>query len=456
MWLRLPGASVYAPALATLPLCFLASPLLFEAGNTGKIQCGVITDPQTGFAVQQIVNRGDSQVKAIVAGGQEQANPKAGAYKFWGWVLALSPLGAITLGAVRFGATRLTPATQPNPANPDSFDALFPDFGVAPVAPIAPPTLVASPSVAPASVAPVTVSPMAIKVAESSVAVCDKDIFDEIADTELSLLIPCKTGSGKTTTVREIAYRTWLRTNKTVQFWWIDPKNEPCMGMELTDRYFSPGTPGDWYGNVDHAFRSVIDILDGRIKSGGDPSAHNEVVLIIDEWMALQSELTLSDPQFFKQLLVWLTKIIVTGRHYKVRCILITQSPILEDCGFKTGGLRDNVSICALGRMGKKNDVGYHTITKCLGNDAIIPKHQADQLRSELMRLIPVARQHGDVPIMLTTQGTPRLSLLPNLAGVERVLYAAEQSDLGDELSAEFEDESDAEAVDPSVVDDAW
>jgi len=245
MWLRLPGASVYAPALATLPLCFLASPLLFEAGNTGKIQCGVITDPQTGFAVQQIVNRGNSQVKAIVAGGQEQANPKAGAYKFWGWVLALSPLGAIALGAVRFGATRLTPATQPSPANSDSFGALFPDFGVAPVAPIAPPTLVASPPVAPASVAPVTVSPVVAKAVEVL-----GDIFDQIADTDISILFASKTGSGKTTSLQEIAYRTWLRTNKTVEFWWIDPKNRPCMGMELTDRYFSPSSGGDWYENV--------------------------------------------------------------------------------------------------------------------------------------------------------------------------------------------------------------
>jgi len=172
--------------------------------------------------------------------------------------------------------------------------------------------------------------------------------------------------------------------------------------------------------------------------------------------MALQSELKVANPNLLKQFLVWLTKIIVTGREYKVRCILVTQSPILKDCGFESSGLRDNLSICAQGRMGAKRDVGYFAITKCLDNEAIVSRAQSEPLRAELERMKMAAEQAGDIPIMLTTQGTPRLALLPNLAGVERVLYAAEQPDLGDELSAEFEDESDAETVDPSVVDDAW
>ena len=116
-----------------------------------------------------------------------------------------------------------------------------------------------------------------------------------------------------------------------------------------------------------------------------------------------------------------LNQIVAQGRELKVHLILVGQSHLCGEIGFSTA-MRRSFAVLAQGRMGKNRDVGYEPIAATI-EDPNMFRNRAD--REALMRsfqeAIVIAQKRDDRPVLLTTMGTPKIALLPDLKYIEIV-----------------------------------
>lgn len=254
------------------------------------------------------------------------------------------------------------------------------------------------------------------------------DIIGEIAATDLHILIATKTGAGKSTTLKAVIYRI-SQENPSAKFAIIDPKTTDWLGLQRSSKcvtYLEQDTTSEQLDAALSSIENIFNTLQLRknqkqqaLKNGRDIPEFNSQYLIIDEWFSIYDSIKRQkrEDAFMEPL----NQIVAQGRELKVHLILVGQSHLCGEIGFSTA-MRRSFAVLAQGRMGKNRDVGYEPIAATI-EDPNMFRNRVD--REALMRsfqeAIVIAQKRDDRPVLLTTMGTPKIALLPDLKYIEIV-----------------------------------
>jgi hypothetical protein len=148
---------------------------------------------------------------------------------------------------------------------------------------------------------------------------------------------------------------------------------------------------------------------------------------------------------------VGLCDIAFDGRELKVRVVIITHSPNCEDLGF-SGGQKRSFAFFVLGFLdssqGKRADGGFGAISAALAQITIFPnKADRDKLQATFNAVSKASIEHGR-PMFLTTMGTPRLGLMPDLGWTRTYQLPLDLSQFNNIPELEIESSKEPDAID--------
>jgi hypothetical protein len=230
-----------------------------------------------------------------------------------------------------------------------------------------------------------------------------KLISDGIHNGILSghLFMSCRTGSGKTTTVR--AFMRALFEKEPVQFIIADPKGSSWMGLESGKTLCRIRE----YKDVKTFLRWVEglkDILNTRIHNRETGNIHNDprIVLILDEWPTIWD--LSREAKIDEQLKMGLNALVRLGREDKVNVWVVGQSYLVTESGFSRTS-QNNFEMIALGRGSQLQSVRSMITDQYIVQDPAL----RSQLLSELSQI-----ESSEQPVFFFGS-TGKLGTLPDL-----------------------------------------
>ncbi|MGA1256359.1 MAG: type IV secretory system conjugative DNA transfer family protein [Candidatus Nanopelagicaceae bacterium] len=216
------------------------------------------------------------------------------------------------------------------------------------------------------------------------------------------LFLSCKTGSGKTTTIRAMI-RAMLE-REPVNFVVADPKGSSWLGLEKGKTLCKVRESSD-VPKLLRWVEGIKDILNKRIndRDSGNPSTDARIILILDEWPTLWD--LAREAKLDAQLLMGLNSIVRLGREDRVNLWVVGQSHLVTESGFSRT-TQNNFEMISLGRGDQLQSV------RAMIDDRYVvqEKSRRDSLLSELENLDP-----NGTPIAFTSSGGGRLGKLPDL-----------------------------------------
>lgn len=288
----------------------------------------------------------------------------------------------------------------------------------------------------------------------------EPSICEAIAATNKPLIICSPPGTGKTSTIRAVITEIF-RQDPSAELHIVDRKNGAgkesgrWMGLEKI-----PGVvvaPDKHLGLLLDKCDLVADIVEKRrqMHKSEVVKQHN-VWLILDDYLAMYERsktlLTIlpKDSDIKMKLASYhadLCDIAYDGRELKVRVVILTHSPNCEDLGL-SGGKKRSFAFFVLGFLDKtqglRADGGFGAISAALAQPSIFPnKHDRDGLQKYFNEVSRVSTERGR-PMFLTTMGTPRLGLMPDLSWTETYQLPLDMSALDSEPKQEDEKKTDA------------
>jgi DNA polymerase III delta prime subunit len=252
----------------------------------------------------------------------------------------------------------------------------------------------------------------------------EPDICEAIAASNKSVVLCSPPGTGKTSTVKAVLAEIFKRDpNAEIKI--VDRKNGRgaqsgrWMGLEKIPGVVVVPTEKDLSPLV-LAVQYIAGIVEKRRQLSVEQlKAQHDVWLVVDDYLAqyVMFPLLLEKEQI-RQLTASLYSIAFDGRELKVRFILITHSPNCDEIGF-SGGSKQSLAFFVQGYLDrtveKRADGGFGAISAALAVNSIFPNPAT---RKSLMEtFVPVCQEavRCDRPAFLTTMGTPRLGIMPDL-----------------------------------------
>jgi len=200
------------------------------------------------------------------------------------------------------------------------------------------------------------------------------------------VFMSCKSGSGKTVTVR--AMMRAMIEREPVQFVIVDYKGSTWLGLEKTKNICEVRENHD-IEKLLKWVQGLKSILNKRIedrKNGGSPQ--ERIVLIIDEWPSIWD--LAREARLEKELLFGLNALIRLGREDKVNVWIVGQSHLTGECGFSRQ-TQDNCDLFALGRGEDLQSVKKMINDQWIVHDDVTRNELKQQLRNMTTDDRPIA-----------------------------------------------------------------
>ncbi|CAN1213613.1 type IV secretory system conjugative DNA transfer family protein [Tumidithrix helvetica PCC 7403] len=253
------------------------------------------------------------------------------------------------------------------------------------------------------------------------------DILEELSRTTLHIMFGVMSGAGKSTSMKAIIWKIHTQ-NPTAKFIIVDPKTTDWLGLQLFERtvFYLSGDILNQLLQLKQAVAIAYDILDDRISKGqrllelggslGDPEF--DIYLIIDEWFALHDALKklpakLKAERGLNDILLHVNALIAKGREHRIHVFLVAQTHLSTETGISTA-MRRSLALVGQGRLTPDGDGGYASIEGII-NDSNVFKHGGT--RKYLTECLQIAiAEAGNLPVIMTTMGTPRIGLIGDLS----------------------------------------
>ena len=267
-----------------------------------------------------------------------------------------------------------------------------------------------------------------------------RNIVAELSHTVGSILISGRTGCGKSSTMRALMYGIWLKSckeGKPARFKVIDLQDNAWLGLETADADYldrpnylpiveylngNDGCPDNLVKGAARALRAASKEVDRRYaecqksrRRGLERPAFEDFWLFFNEYLVAYQLWT--DTSNKKQLGAHLWKtdlgnVVFRGRDVSVHICISVQDHRKEACGVSPNMAR-NMSLAGTGLILESGDGGYESL-RYLANDSHI---LSTQVREFLRPALEEGIAEGG-PLILTTQGVPRVGLLKDYTGL--------------------------------------
>lgn len=315
-----------------------------------------------------------------------------------------------------------------------------------------------SPPVAPPpSQAPIAYSHRIVQPSRKEIKFEEADICEAIAATNKPVILCSPPGTGKTSTIRAVI-RAIFELSPQSELHIVDRKNGSgkksgrWMGLEKIDGVVVAPTSKD-LSLLTKKINLVAGIVEKRRKmSVQEVAQQHDVWLILDDYLAMHetAKLVLAKEEVTSNH-VGLCDIAFDGRELKVRVVIITHSPNCEDLGF-SGGQKKSFAFFVLGFLdasqGKRADGGFGAISAALAQITIFPnKADREKLQKNFDEVCKASVDYGR-PMFLTSMGTPRLGLMPDLSWTKEYQLPLDFSNLDSESEQLEQEEDEPDALD--------
>lgn len=348
---------------------------------------------------------------------------------------AIAPELALQRATARFGeALGLPPGVALEvaamPVQAEASGTVEPETAIALPVPEPVPVTVAPPP------APLPKATPEVPVLEAIAAEADSiDLGALIANYDGHLMLACRTGAGKTTTVLSALEQIHRQHEGRAIVKVVDPKQSSWAGLEKVPgrvRYPNLRDPRSAELFLT-ALREASDELDTRsqerraAREAGEPYDPEPYYLVIDEeniLLALAEQYDTEGydgPKILPRIKSNLNALVLAGREDRVYLWIVGQSHLCQDAGFN-GAVRDSFAVLCQGRAGN-----FQSIERAIGDSYLIPaKSERDRLQAKLTELRAVA---GDRPIAFCSIGGYHLGLVPDLSSVRTRQFFATNPD---------------------------
>jgi energy-coupling factor transporter ATP-binding protein EcfA2 len=248
------------------------------------------------------------------------------------------------------------------------------------------------------------------------------DIVAELAQLDSHLLLVTRTGAGKSTLLKAVLAQV-LKSRKGAELCILDPKTTDWLGLQRLSGVVTYLPSGE-SESVELAESCVLRVFEalGRRKeqhqksllTGNASPKFHPLFLVIDEWFSLFDRL-----KRLRRLAIqgWLNEVVAQGRELNVHAILVSQSHNVEEIGFSRS-MRRSFEFCCLGATA----ASFEPLLAAV-NDASLFAARADRerLAATLQQAIESA---GSRRVCLSTLGTPKIAILPDLSWVHGIAAA--------------------------------
>ena len=214
------------------------------------------------------------------------------------------------------------------------------------------------------------------------------------------LFLACKTGSGKSTTIKALIRTFCEQTKESVEFVIVDPKGSQWLGLDvlrITDKNTS---------ELLALANAIKSELDRRIELREQGIlSESRLIFVLDEFVTLL--LYAEHAGIKKDLLKVLNLILALGREDKVNLWVIGQSHLVQDSGFNTA-MRGNFEIYSQGMPGN-----LESVRRMIADRSILPDNdRAIELSQSLEKY---ENEKGQSPVMFSSRYGGKLFQLPDL-----------------------------------------
>ncbi|MGD1938359.1 MAG: hypothetical protein ACFCA4_12505 [Cyanophyceae cyanobacterium] len=275
------------------------------------------------------------------------------------------------------------------------------------------------------------------------------DLLYHLAVGDLSGLLACKSGAGKTTSLHYCLveyHNAFPRGTLTV----ADSKGSGWLGLEncpgvvyqlVTDRPHYPESASELDPDtllvaselvalsevIDKTWRRYRDRVKMRAKRAkeGQPQPEFEPHLtVIDDWFGLLDKWNRFPPSVRKDLgihnlTVKLNDIISRGRELRVRVLLITQSHLVKEVGL-SGAMKESVVTVAQGRESEDEGSGFGSVQRLVKDHNVFPDEVTREALKQSLRFAIATVTNPDsvykgTPVLASTQGKGFVGLADDL-----------------------------------------
>lgn len=214
------------------------------------------------------------------------------------------------------------------------------------------------------------------------------------------LFLACKTGSGKSTTIKSLIRAFCEQTEETIEFVIVDPKGSQWMGLDvlrITDK-----NPCELLAMAN----AIKAELDRRIELREQGIlTESRLIFVLDEFVTLLMYAEISGIK--KDLLTVLNLILALGREDKINLWVIGQSHLVQDSGFNTS-MRNNFEIYSQGMPGN-----LESVRRMIADHTVLPSKERYAELSE--SLGKYENDKGQSPVMFSSRYGGKLFQLPDL-----------------------------------------
>ena len=214
------------------------------------------------------------------------------------------------------------------------------------------------------------------------------------------LFLACKTGSGKSTTIKSLIRAFCEQTKETIEFVIVDPKGSQWMGLDvlrITDK-----NPCELLAMAN----AIKAELDRRIELREQGIlSESRLIFVLDEFVTLLMYADISGIK--KDLLTVLNLILALGREDKVNLWVIGQSHLVQDSGFNTS-MRNNFEIYSQGMPGN-----LESVRRMIADHTVLPSKERYAELSEYLE--KYENEKGQSPVMFSSRYGGKLFQLPDL-----------------------------------------
>ena len=267
------------------------------------------------------------------------------------------------------------------------------------------------------------------------------NIVAELASTVSSILVTGRNGTGKTTTMLALLYGIWMKSCEAqtpARFKIVDLQDSPWLGLESCD-LSCIGKP-DYHpvveylsGNSEDGVVSVVERIAQILRDASDEVDRryslcqmarrkkesrpvfedywvfiNEYLVAISFWKSIgsKSKLAAGWPTYVQN-------IISRGRMVGVKACLSVQNH-REKATSIPPGVAKEMSLAATGLLLPTGDGGYSSVLGLARDHYILDEGD----RNRLLPIVQAAQENAQ-PVILTTQGIPRVGLLKDYTGLK-------------------------------------
>jgi len=214
------------------------------------------------------------------------------------------------------------------------------------------------------------------------------------------LFLACKTGSGKSTTIKSLIRAFCEQTAETIEFVIVDPKGSQWLGLDvlrITDK-----NPCELLAMAN----SIKAELDRRIELREQGVlSESRLIFVLDEFVTLLMYADIFSIK--KELLTVLNLILALGREDKVNLWVIGQSHLVQDSGFNTS-MRNNFEIYSQGMPGN-----LESVRRMIADHTVLPSKERYAELSESLE--KYENEKGQSPVMFSSRYGGKLFQLPDL-----------------------------------------